>query len=720
MSVFPFGETVWVVLVLMLAISLCTAATGVVWTFEQRRSRLPDATRLDDLRERAASIEEKIGSREEELRRLNQQIQDRDRLAGEALALTHRIEVLRAELAGFASAERQIEEVKRRAAEAAEVYATEIANRDEARTAREEAERGLRAAETRLAVAQRDADVIEEQTKAGLTRFSEVQEALRRLEDKEALVEHEIAGLESTRETLFNARDEAAAIVARKQAMQQEIEAVEGRIKAEAAQLDDLQSFVQTLKDERAAIEREIAKLQGTHGSLLGIREEVAVLAARKEAAQREIEALRTEIEALEKSLRRRDPAGPKPSPGHDGADVVSDLRQMPACLQAIWSDAHPVQREEEALHDVTMHLNDRGLHYGQRAVLAFHTALKINDAAQLTVLAGVSGTGKSLLPRRYAEAMGLRFLQIAVEPRWDSPQDLLGFYNYIEKGYRATDLARALVRMDPHNTSGLADRTFDDRTFDDQILLVLLDEMNLARVEYYFSEFLSRLEVRPRHGSEDDAEKRSGANLPIDVPGRADGPIRLFPSHNVLFAGTMNDDESTQSLSDKVLDRSNVLQFAAPGQFTPAPAAKPVPKAMRHRSFSEWRTWVRDTGRLEGRERDKAMQVIRRLAGIMEDMGRPFGHRLSEAILAYVANYPLPKDGHVNTPLADQVELRILPKLRGLTIDEHQRPFDALGDLVEKDLDDCALASRLRDLINRQGSGTGQFNWRGFNRESA
>jgi hypothetical protein len=57
--------------------------------------------------------------------------------------------------------------------------------------------------------------------------------------------------------------------------------------------------------------------------------------------------------------------------------------------------------------------------------------------------LAGVSGTGKSLLPRRYAEAMG--FLQIAVEPRWDSPQDLLGFYNYIEKNYRATDLARII-----------------------------------------------------------------------------------------------------------------------------------------------------------------------------------------------------------------------------------------------------------------------------------
>ena len=80
-----------------------------------------------------------------------------------------------------------------------------------------------------------------------------------------------------------------------------------------------------------------------------------------------------------------------------------------------------------------------------------------------MTVLAGVSGTGKSLLPRRYAEAMGLRFLQISVEPRWDSPQDLLGFYNYIEKRYRATDLARALVHMDPYNTSELSNGGHED-----------------------------------------------------------------------------------------------------------------------------------------------------------------------------------------------------------------------------------------------------------------
>ena len=616
MPVFPFGETAWVVLVLAIAISLAAATIVVVWTFEQRLSRLPYATRQDDLRERVASLDEKVTIREEELRRLDQKIHDRDRLAAEVAALVERIEAMRAELAGLAGAEQQIDAMKQRAADTADAYATEMAGLEEVRTAREKMEHCLRAAETRLATAQREADGTDERTKAGLARLGEVQEALQRLRDEKVAIEREVAGLDSTRGSLFDARDEAATMAARKQTMQREIEAIEDGINAASARLDDTHSSLQPLVDKKAAVEREIAELQGIRSSLFDIREEVVTLAARKEAAQREIKTLCDEIEKL-KVQQEVNKGDPGPTAGPTDADVVKDLRQKPACLRADWSDPHPAQPEDAALHDVTTHLERLGLHYGQRTVLAFHTALKINDAAQLAVLAGVSGTGKSLLPRRYAEAMGLRFLQIAVEPRWDSPQDVLGFYNYIEKGYRATDLARALVRMDPHNTSGFADPTFGD-----QMLLVLLDEMNLARVEYYFSEFLSRLEVRPRYGSEGDAEKRSGANLPIDVPGRANGPIRLYPSHNVLFAGTMNDDESTQSLSDKVLDRSNVLQFAAPEQFTPQTAAKPSPETTRYRSFDEWRKWVRVTGWLQSGERDKATRIIGLLAKTMDGMG--------------------------------------------------------------------------------------------------
>jgi len=369
---------------------------------------------------------------------------------------------------------------------------------------------------------------------------------------------------------------------------------------------------------------------------------------------------------------------------------------------------------ESEALHGVATYLQNHGLAYSERTIKAFHTALKINDNSQLTVLAGVSGTGKSLLPRRYAEAMGIHFLQIAVEPRWDSPQDLLGFYNYIEKKYRATDLARLLVHMDPYATVPKGENG-EDRT--NHMSLVLLDEMNLARVEYYFSEFLSRLEVRPRYANGLDDSRRKDALIPIDIRGLRE-TITLFPSHNVLFAGTMNDDESTQALSDKVLDRGNIMQFAAPRVFANQPIGQVVERPQEAQSFASWREWVNSpNGLADAREAD---DVIAELANIMESCGRPFGHRLRGSILAYVASYPFSGNGSpdVRIPLADQIEFRILPKLRGLEIDSHAEAFDRLENLLRDKLADPVFADRLARLQEQQKRGTGLFTGRGLSRE--
>ncbi len=147
----------------------------------------------------------------------------------------------------------------------------------------------------------------------------------------------------------------------------------------------------------------------------------------------------------------------------------------------------------------------------------------------------------------------------MAVQPRWDSPQDMFGFYNYIEQRYKATELAQSLVRMDKWNHP-------DKAEYADRMLLVLLDEMNLARVEYYFSEFLSKLEIRKSINPNNLGDRRK-AEISLDVGSRIKGQDvpRLYVHENVLFVGTMNEDESTQTLSDKVIDRANVLRFGRP-----------------------------------------------------------------------------------------------------------------------------------------------------------
>ena len=101
---------------------------------------------------------------------------------------------------------------------------------------------------------------------------------------------------------------------------------------------------------------------------------------------------------------------------------------------EPIWPEAQEAEEEKNALLRVEKLLEDSGLEFSRRTINAFHTSLKTAVISPLTVLAGISGTGKSQLPRRYADAMGIHFLKLPVQPRWDSPQDLFGFYNYIEK----------------------------------------------------------------------------------------------------------------------------------------------------------------------------------------------------------------------------------------------------------------------------------------------
>ena len=164
------------------------------------------------------------------------------------------------------------------------------------------------------------------------------------------------------------------------------------------------------------------------------------------------------------------------------------------------------------------------------------------------------------------------------MQPRWDSPQDLFGFYNYLEKRYKATELARALVQFERFNQGDFRSGNAEIYDRSDRMLLVLLDEMNLARTEYYFSEFLSKLETR-RMVDENKPKDRARAEIALDMGGSLDGKtLSLYPGRNVFFVGTMNEDESTQSLSDKVIDRATVLRFWRPKRRTQNSREAPRP----------------------------------------------------------------------------------------------------------------------------------------------
>jgi predicted nucleic acid-binding Zn-ribbon protein len=289
---------------------------------------------------------------------------------------------------------------------------------------------------------------------------------------------------------------------------------------------------------------------------------------SQKRQVQRERDELLEETRSLRESIAslKQERVGLE----NDGSSRYADLLETsPACLsETIFLGGKVTNRiEEEVIDELQQNLKVQGLLFSDRILKAFHTSLKVSQISPLTVLAGVSGTGKSILPLEYAKAMGMHSLIVSVQPRWDSPQDLFGFYNYLEHKYKATDLARALMRMDKYNFLQGNFPSLKGQKRHERMLLVLLDEMNLARIEYYFSEFLSKLEIRRLVTDPSQQDQRAPAEFELETGPRSaeDSIFRLWVGENVLFVGTMNEDESTQTLSDKVLDRANVLRFGRP-----------------------------------------------------------------------------------------------------------------------------------------------------------
>jgi len=363
-------------------------------------------------------------------------------------------------------------------------------------------------------------------------------------------------------------------------------------------------------------------------------------------------------------------------------------------------------------------YLRGHDLVFHERTVYAFHTALKVAQEAPLLVLAGISGTGKSLLPQRYAEAMGINFLLVPVQPRWDGPQDLLGFYNFLQNELVATELLRALVQMHPYpeewEESGFLNENSNHVSLKDQMLLVLLDEMNLARVEYYFSEFLSRLEIR-RTINETDPNDRRKASIDIDVGPGLVSP-KVYPGSNTLFVGTMNEDESKQSLSPMVVDRANIMRFGRPKEHAPSDAGKTPARHESRLTQSVWKSW-KSSDNLSHSDRERVKEDTKKLNDALDAIGRPFGYRLAQAVIKYAEMYPAHVPDRINCAIAAQIEMRILPKLRGIELDE-RGGGEALG-LIQEVLEGTQDKELIEAVSEASGRDADRFHWFGVSRDT-
>ena len=172
--------------------------------------------------------------------------------------------------------------------------------------------------------------------------------------------------------------------------------------------------------------------------------------------------------------------------------------------------------------------------------------------STKLIVLQGISGTGKTSLPY----TLGKYFLNDAtiasVQPSWRERSELFGYFNEFTKKFNETEVLKRIY----------------ESSFNDDINIIVLDEMNIARIEYYFAEMLSILEMPDPNEWKIEIVPSS---WPDDPKHLVDG--KLVIPQNVWYIGTANNDDSTFAVSDKVYDRALVINFDSKGvPFEPAP----------------------------------------------------------------------------------------------------------------------------------------------------
>jgi hypothetical protein len=285
------------------------------------------------------------------------------------------------------------------------------------------------------------------------------------------------------------------------------------------------------------------------------------------------------------------------------------------------------------------------GYVFSEEDLNAFHVAVKIGF---WTVLAGPSGTGKTSLPRLYAEALGVadEFDSIAVRPDWLDDRDVVGAFNALAG------------RFEPAAT-GLVDRLIaaaeDLSIRRGGIYIVCLDEMNLARVEHYFAQFLSVLEEPAAR------RKLHLFSRGVERPGEPYAPWRELPiGENVRFVGTVNIDETTHFFSPKVLDRAPVLTFQAPAiDRAPSARSKAATIDVTPVRFDEYATWIRGPAAAGAGVGALLVAVDRTLRPIRSGLG----FRLRDRVLSYVASAAglLSEDRAFDLALSQSV----LPRMR-------------------------------------------------------
>lgn len=486
---------------------------------------------------------------------------------------------------------------------------------------------------------------------------------------------------------------------------------------------EKLEQENEVLIQERNKYREEVVAANNARRELEIVRQEVEATNALNEHLLQELESHKT---ALESRTGDTCPSLTKVDTETESDDFKADVSKR-------------VQRTElKTLGEVVSHVKnfagsrpvEERLYYTDNDIRAFLAGMSVS---RLIILQGMSGTGKSSLPRIFSEAISGFNRLIPVESSWRDRNELLGYYNDFNKKFNAKSFTIELYKSSKERCQPIP-------TF------IVLDEMNLARIEYYFSDFLAILQEPDHSKWLIELVSSDMRTLPMELPesvkakmkreeptifaiwekiersrqgdlktetsdedkeilteylnklgqltgakGLIDGR-KIRVTDNIWFVGTANRDESTFEISDKVYDRAQVVSLnrkgVSEGSYTPV-SAKFISVEKIEGLFSDAIT--NNKYRKETVERLDALDAV-----LMEKFDLSFGNRIVTQTINFVGVFTA-AGGTLENALDYQISTKILRKV--INSDDEEALLELLDAVSDYPETKNLLEKRLKEL---------------------
>lgn len=321
-------------------------------------------------------------------------------------------------------------------------------------------------------------------------------------------------------------------------------------------------------------------------------------------------------------------------------------------------------QKEEiipvDIINKVENYIKNQGYNYTYNQLSNLYLSLKTKP---FTILAGISGTGKSKIIRLLADAIQADYTLISVRPDWNDATDLIGYKNLDHKFIKG-QLTKAILKAQQNKNKPH---------------LICLDEMNLARVEYYLSDYLSIIESR----------KKVGQNIITDniVQYQENNEIiKLHIPDNIYIIGTVNMDDTTFQFSRKVLDRANTIEFSDVDLDNLFFEVNEKVESLNVSNDFLKTTYLKTMDiELEYREYSKEVnKKIIEINEILKKSQKQFAYRVRDEILFYLVENKKANLLDEDTAFDYQIMQKILPAISGSEESIYQVLIDLLNFVCE------------------------------------